>query len=252
METAWPDSSGAPSPRAEVRVARDRDELEAAFRLVYRLYRQREYSRPHPACLRYVWHLGLPGSCTIISETSEQLIGTMSCIPDGPFGLPMDSNFGPELKALRASGKRIAEAMSLAIDAPAGIPVWQVFFGLTRFLVQYAIWHGADELAIAVHPNHTPFYCRHLGFTAFGSCRPYQWAEGHPATACRLDLGQVARSQAVRPSLLRMYLDDPVSEGQFQHPDMSPADHRYFCRKMQWDPASAPELVSASRLRRPA
>ena len=253
MNSAWFDSPVAVRHQAEVRFARDRGELEEAFRLVYRLYRQRQYSQPHPAQLRYMWHLGMPGSRTIVAENTEsQIIGTISYVPDGPTSLPMDSTFGPELGVLRATGKKVAEVMSLAIDAPAEAAVWKMFYRLTRFLVQYALWQKTDELVIAIHPRHEMFYERYLGFVRFGHCRSYRSAEGNPATACRLDLKQSATNQNVRPSVLRTYLDESIPERLFQHADMSPSDHEYFCRKMRWDSASVPDGVVDKRLRRPA
>lgn len=253
MDTIRLDARSATALPIDVRFGSPRGELEEAFRLVYRLYRQRKYSQPHPAGLRYVWHLGMPGSRTIVAVAAEgHMVGTTSYVPDGKPGLPMDSSFGAELDALRASGKSIAEVMSLAIDAPHDTWVWKLFYRLTRFLVQYACWQGTDELVIAVHPRHEPFYCRHLGFVRFGKCRPYWSAEGHPATACRLDLRQLIARQAVRPSLLQMYFGEPIDESHFEHPDMSSADHEYFCRKMRLCPAHEHAIVRGSRLRRPA
>lgn len=253
MDTIRLDARATDSLPVEVRFGGQRNELEDAFRLVYRLYRQREYSQPHPARLRYVWHLGMPGSRTIIAlTTGKQIVATTSYVPDGSLGLPMDSSFGAELEALRTAGKSIAEVMCLAIDVPRDKRVWELFYRLTRFLVQYACWQGTDELVIAVHPRHEPFYCRHLGFVRFGNCRPYWSAEGHPATACRLDLKQLVARQAVRPSILRMYFGQPIDEALFDHPDMPAADHEYFCRKMRWNPAIKPASMRGRRLRRPA
>lgn len=240
-------------PQVDVRFARDRTDYEQAFRLIYRLYRQRRYAQPHPDRLRYIWHLGMPGSRTIIAKTPDQrIVGTASYIPDGPSGLPMDCTFPQDLNTLRRQGKRIAEVMSLAIDAPREVSVWHLFYQLTRFLFQYSLWKQTDQWVVAVHPRHEAFYCRHLGFARFGDCRPYQSAEGNPAMPCRLELNEHSMSRSVRPSILRMYYEEPIPEHHFEHDDMSPADHAYFRKKIDQESSPSPAVIADNRIRRPA
>jgi hypothetical protein len=45
-----------------------------------------------------------------------------------------------------------------------------------------------DDLCIAVHPRHAPFYARAFGFTRFGAEKPYHAVNDAPAVGLRLDL----------------------------------------------------------------
>jgi hypothetical protein len=114
---------------------------------------------------------------------------TLSLLRDSSRGLPADALYGDELDALRADGRRLAEVSALAVD-----PQWRgAALALVRPLVQLVGVYardveGMDELCIAVHPRHAPFYEGRFGFMRFGGEKPYGAVNGAPAVGLRLDL----------------------------------------------------------------
>jgi hypothetical protein len=104
-------------------------------------------------------------------------------------GLPVDALYRGELSALRAGGRRLAEVSALAVGRP-----WRgATLTLMRPLVQLVGIYardigGVDELCIAVHPRHAPFYERSFGFTRFGAEKSYAAVNGAPAIGLGLDL----------------------------------------------------------------
>jgi len=62
---------------------------------------------------------------------------------------------------------------------------------------------GADELCIAVHPRHAPFYEKGFGFIRFGAEKPYAAVKNAPAVGLRLDLHQPPVAGALSGALFR-------------------------------------------------
>lgn len=222
-----PASDGAQACR--VRFAQHRDEFEQAYRLVYQVYRERGYLARHASGIRYHPLFGLPDSRTIMAlSPTGRLSGTVSLVFGGENGIPMEGAFSAELNGLRGAGRRIAEAISLAVQGCGKLRTRSVYFALTRFLIQYARYREIDDLVIAVHPNHARFYCKLLGFQPLGSCRAYDAVRGHPAVACRLSLEDLSESH---PVLRKMILSHPVPVEHFREPSMRWVDHAYFLRR---------------------
>ena len=161
-----------------------RDDVEHAERLVHDTYVARGLrdAMSHAAAR--------PGSAAVFVARIDGAVGaTLSLLPDSTRGLPVDALYRAELAALRASGRRLAEVGALAVGRP-----WRgAALALVRPLVQlvgiYARdLRGVDELCIAVHPRHAPFYERGFGFTRFGAEKAYGAVKGAPAVGLRLDL----------------------------------------------------------------
>src|SRR6185295_16483461 len=124
-----------------------------------------------------------------VARIDGAVSATLSLLRDSTRGLPVDALYRGELSALRAGGRRLAEVSALAVGRP-----WRgATLTLMRPLVQLVGIYardigGVDELCIAVHPRHAPFYERSLGFTRFGAEKPYDAVNGAPAVGLRLDL----------------------------------------------------------------
>lgn len=129
---------------------------------------------------------------------------TLSLLRDSTRGLPADALYSRELQALREAGRRLAEVSALAVA-----PRWRgAALGLVRPLVQLLGVYardvaGADELCIAVHPRHAPFYEGRFGFTRFGGEKPYAAVKGAPAVGLRLDLHRPPVPDALSGVLFR-------------------------------------------------
>lgn len=89
-------------------------------------------------------------------------IGTITVAFDGARKLGADDSFGPEVRALRARGRKLCEFTKLAIDPTVGNK--RVLAAL--FHVAYIVAHrlrGFDTLLIEVNPRHVRYYQRMLG-----------------------------------------------------------------------------------------
>lgn len=99
---------------------------------------------------------------TLTAIENDSTIGTITVAFDGRQGLSTDQAFGPEVRALRAQGRKLCEFTKLAVD-PA-VATKRVLAAL--FHVAYIVAHrirGADMLLIEVNPRHVRYYERMLG-----------------------------------------------------------------------------------------
>lgn len=161
------------------------DQLEAAYALVQAQYMRRGYAKPGGA-IRFVSHCCIPTTHTLITSVRGTIVGTASVIMDGPLGLPLESTYPDEVRALRAAGDRLAEISCLATRRRGDA---RVLLGLYRGI--YALAHyrcGIDRLCITVHPRQRAFYQRALLFDVIGPVRGYAACNDAPAVALGLDL----------------------------------------------------------------
>ena len=177
----------------DFKLATEREELEAAWRLLHDVYVEQGYMRPHPSGLRLIVHNLLPQTTVFIARRRQavrnggEVIGTITLFVDSPLGLPMDEVFHEELEGLRRQGRRISEVGALALKREHRNR--NVFMYLFKIAHAYARYLGMHDLCIAIHPKHRSFYEEVLLFEPFGhQVRPYGKVNGSPAVAERLDL----------------------------------------------------------------
>ena len=167
------------------RLAVTHGDLDQAERLVHEVYVARGLRAATPP---------RPGTRTrhtdvFVARLGNAVGATLSLLCDSSRGLPADALYRADLAALRAEGRRLAEVSALAVDAQ-----WRgAALALVRPLVQLVGIYardiaGVDELCIAVHPRHAPFYEHAFGFTRFGVEKSYSAVNGAPAVGLRLDL----------------------------------------------------------------
>jgi hypothetical protein len=163
-----------------------RDDIDQADRLVHDAYVARGL---RDAVAQR--HATRPRSAVVFVARIDGAVGaTLSLLRDSPRGLPVDALYASELTALRARGRRLAEVGALAVDRPWRGAALALMRPLIQLLGIYARdVGGVDELCIAVHPRHAPFYERGFGFTRFGGVeKAYGAVKGAPAVGLRLDL----------------------------------------------------------------
>lgn len=171
-----------------VHIARTVDEYVASMGLVYDGYLKRGLMQPHEARVRMTPYLALPQTVVFVALERGAVSGTVSLVPDGPMGLPMQKIYASEVAAVRAEGRVIAEVGALCVadsKRGAGIP----------FLLYKTMWLaasrllGIDDLLIAVHPSAADLYCATLRFERIGPVRTYPTLErSAKAVALRLKL----------------------------------------------------------------
>jgi hypothetical protein len=156
----------------EVKLATTPDERLQAAHLLHDMYVRRRILTPHPWGLRLSPHLLQPTTVIFVAKENERVVATMALIVDSPSRLPMDEIYGEELRALRRSGRRLAEVGALCVmpgKRRKGI----------AFLLNKLMWRCArdllavDGLVIAVHPAVRELYRATLLFRTVGEERSY-------------------------------------------------------------------------------
>jgi len=218
------------APGLRVRCGVERDELAAAYELVYRCYRDRGYTSSRSGGLIYQPTFGLPSSRTLVAGPADrEAVGTLSIVGDNPWGFEAETTFPEEVRALRRQGRKLAELTCLAIEPVGEFEPRSVFFALTKFMIHYVMWRGYDELLLAIHPRHYRFYWRFFRAYPLGSTRSHSFANGNPALACGIDLRTLRQNGD--PELFRRYFARPIPAEAFLRPAVRPEDHHYFCRR---------------------
>ena len=262
-----PESAGA-AAAYRIRVANDLASRQSAYGLIYRLYLEKEYARPHPSRLWMSIHDAQPDTVTLLAEKrlvegggwkvegadldssasalpSSTLhlppssavvpVGALTVVFDSPLGLPADGLFGAELDALRERGRRLAEIVSLGIaeETAVGSDLLVRLFNLA-YLVARRI-RGATDFVITVNPRHAGFYRRKLLFVEAGPERAYDRVGGAPAVLCSIPLStpdRIGESERHR-TIYRLWIPKSgeagaVAELSEELRPMSEAELRHF------------------------
>ncbi len=175
-------------------IAADLAARRAAYRLVYRLYVEKEYARPHPSRMWLSIFDALPETTTLVVRSGEEVVGALTVVFDSALGLPADRLYATELDALRRGGRRLAEIVSLGV-CPHAARGSEILVRLFDFVYVLALKvRGATDFINTVNPRHAGFYRRTLLFRKVGDVREYDKVGGAPAVLLRLDL-DVAEEQ---------------------------------------------------------
>jgi hypothetical protein len=200
--------------RYTIRVASDLESRRKAYRLVYRLYIEKEYARPRRSRMWLSIFDALPETATLLvereavegggwkvegdsSNDSHQPstpnpqpptpVGTLTIVSDSPMGLPAEDLYGAEVGALRASGRKVAEGISLGVaeESLAGAMIVGRMLNL-GYLIAREI-RGTTDFLVTANPMHVRFY-EAMHFVVAGPERSYGKVGGAPAVLLRLDL----------------------------------------------------------------
>ncbi len=183
------DCNPAPDPRLTFGIAASEQELEACFSLLHDAYVGSGFMRPDPSGLRVTPYHALPTTTTLYASFDGQVIGTLSIIREGVFGLPLQSVF--DLTAVRAQGGRIAEISALAIHPRFRKTGGTILFPLMKFMYEYCTrYFDTRHLVIAVNPRHIEMYESLLFFRRLQEqvVANYDFVNGAPAVGATLDL----------------------------------------------------------------
>ena len=234
----------------EIRPALSRAELESAYELVYQNYRTRDYIPPNSSGLRLTIFNAFPSTVTFVGVIRDEVIATVSVIPDTPVGLPMDEIYHDEVQALRDAGRRLIEVTMLADRRLSVSRSLAMVLALMKLVFDYATLSlKSTDLCITVNPHHDKFYHEYLLFTPLGGLRAYPSVSGNPAIARRLDLERVEEECQGRPVLLRRFYQDRTPLSLFENRyRMAAGDLRYFFMERTQTFQESPDYM-LSRLR---
>lgn len=155
---------------------------EKATLLIKRMYAWRGYSS----------HSILedePDTITLLADTANHTVGTMTLCLDSSSKLPADENFGDKLDELRRQKRRLCEPSRLAVEKNVSNRVFASMMHIS-YIYAHRI-HGFTDYVIEVNPRHVMFYKRMLGFHDLGEERMCTRVNA-PAVLLGLDLSYVA------------------------------------------------------------
>jgi N-acyl-L-homoserine lactone synthetase len=190
-----PHVESAPARRtaeAVVKIASCAGDWISAFALIYDAYVRSDLALPNPCRLRVTPYQLLPTTEILIATHRNRVICTMSLVRDGLLGLPLEDVYAEQVAWRRQQGIHVAEVSCFADHQPDQKAGFSVTVALMSLIAQCAKSRGVDELLIAIHPRHAPFYERFLGFATIGEERTYATVRNHPAVAMSLDLNRLA------------------------------------------------------------
>jgi hypothetical protein len=140
----------------EIRVARDQQEINQAFKLLYEAYLGNGLMDPKEHELRITKYHCLPTSIIVVAIYEGEVIGTVTHVLDSQLGLPSDS--AVDLTSFRKRGKRIAEISALAVKKGFRRS-HALLFAMTRYMFYYATkYAGVNYWIIGVRSNVATYY----------------------------------------------------------------------------------------------
>jgi hypothetical protein len=190
-------------------LATDLAQVIDAWGLVYTAYRRLGLIDANPYHIHTTRQAVGARVVVVAGRLGPLTVSTLTVIPDGPAGLPLDSVYGAELSSLRAEGGQLIEVGLLADRREHVARSATALFELMRFAVHYAA-HFASDMVIGVHPHHASFYCRGLGFEQAAPPTLYPSVHNKPVILLRFP---VARNLALNPPprILSYILERPVA-----------------------------------------
>ena len=172
------------------KLAETKDEFEQAFALLQQNYQETGLVDEKQYSLRVTKYHTLPTTHVLIAKMNDEVVGTVSLIEDGAFGLPID-HFA-SVDDLRKQGRRLVEVSSLAVKRGTGLRRGKLFIPLTIFLFQVA--HKClrvDSLVAVTRTQAGWFYTDILGFDTIrsGGAEQYKFVNAAPnSSAFHLDV----------------------------------------------------------------
>ena len=186
---AWSTATPRLTPGLTFGIAALEQDLEACFSLLHDAYVASGFMRPDPSGLRVTPYHALPTTTTLFARFDDQIVGTLSIIREGVFGLPLQSVF--DLTAVRAQAGRIAEISALAIHPGFATRAGTILFPLMKFMYEYCTkYFDTRHLVIAVNPKHIEMYESLLFFQRLQAqvVANYDFVNGAPAVGATMDL----------------------------------------------------------------
>jgi hypothetical protein len=213
-----------------VRIAQNREELLAAYRLVHRRYAERGYLGHSTADIVYSKEFASDHSRTLVALSRWGEVTATATIVGEPDDGNVSENAVIPWRLIRSADpqRRLAGVTCLAAADSAVGPKPAAFFGLTRFLFQYARFRNYDGLAIAIHPRQVRFYGRICPIVPLSPVYRQDKLGGSLAVACRIDLDKKSLRR-VPPSVLSWF-ESPISPHELGRPGISPLCNAFLSR----------------------
>lgn len=222
MNNSSPDRTDSPVVQ---KIARTREEREAAFRLIYHSYLRAGLCPPNDTGLRICPHQLLPNTETFISVVDGEVVATVSLIADSSAGLPMESIYKDQVISARRRGLYMGEISALADRREDHRRIIQNLCELTRIMTHFALRQGMSGFMLVSHPKHARFYKRFMAFESIGEIKSYQSVCNNLAEPLLFDFSNQGSAQI---ESLRRVLGEHLPAEELEPSIISAADRRYF------------------------
>ncbi len=178
----------------EYKIATHTSEIEQALQLVTQQYVAVGLQQDDCELRLTKYHL-LPDSKIFIAikkldNGDEEIIGTLTMVPDTSMGLPMDEIYRDKLDRLRITGLQMAEIIGLAISPEESVLQNNIVMYLFKICLQFARLSNIHDLMCSVTSRHITFYEELLLFKPIGELTPYSFANGQSIQGHRLNIYQ--------------------------------------------------------------
>lgn len=213
-----PETAAAAKPAATIvpryMCARRLDQVQLAWRLVYRRYVDKGLIDENPVAIHTTPQAVGRHACVIYGPSEETFGSTLTLIGENAEGLPLDSIYADELHALRSEGRGLVEVGLLADRRRSTQRGAKALFDMMRWAAYFTLHTGASDIVIGVHPRHAPFYTRCFGFDRFALPSLYPLVNDNPVVPLRLPLRD-ALAEASLPRGLAWVRDNPIPAGEY-------------------------------------
>lgn len=228
-------------PRFTFRIAKTKEELSEAYRILHDCYVEMGFMKENPSKMRIVKYFALPTTTTVIACYDDQVIGTLSFIRRTALGLPMESAFN--INEAISKNEVVAEMSALAIDPRFRLKRGTVFLPFCKYFWEYlSQYMNLDGVVITVNPSMTDFYECFLDFKRLPKAEisHYEFANGHPGVGMYLNI------KTVEDQMKKLYNHKPIDKNLYHYffklkfSNFQLPDRRFY---KSADPVMSPEML---------
>lgn len=173
------------------KIAETEDEVEQALHIVYDSYTSLGYIDECPEKMHFNAFLCLPTTSILIIKYKEEVVGTMSIVPDSSFGLPSEATW--DLSAIKAKNPQIGEISSLTIKKSHKTSRGHLLLTLCKLMYEFnmKLLH-LDGVVLAATVEVEPFYTDLLLFkkVVAKTGQEHMRVKGNKSTCCFLNFNK--------------------------------------------------------------
>lgn len=174
-------NSATKTPEVTYRLATTKQQLEQAFELVWDAYVGAGLQDQNNQGVRLTKYHALPDAKVFVAVSKrdgedENVIGTLTVVPDGAFGIPAEEVAGREIAEFRSQGRRVAEFVALAANEEGTKD--RAILKLFRLASTYCRHAGFTTVLATLTERHIGFYRKFLSFKPIGRLAPYSMGNG--------------------------------------------------------------------------
>ncbi len=187
------------------KVAETKEELEAAYRLLYEVYLGGGHILPNKRKMRVHHAIFLPNTTTFICKKEERVVSTLSIVKDSTHGVPLDVMFKDKTDQIRLKNESFAEIGGLATDPTFRNYNHNIFYHVVKLMFLYSAFHiGLDNLVMVTNPRRYWLYKNIFLFQEIGEERENPHVVNERSIAMRLDL------KNFKENYLKVYKNKPA------------------------------------------